>query len=1149
MKKLFTVTKFELLRYFISPLAYVYLIAFLMLNGSFAIYFGDFLNLNIAGLGAMFSFHPWIYLIFIPGISMRLWAEEYRTRTIVQITTMPIGISTLVLGKFLAAWLFCGLALALTFPFWITVNLLGEPDNAIILLSYVGSFILAGCMLSISQTMSALTKNQVIALVLSVIANLLFFLSGIEYVLSFFRLFAPISIIDMIASFSFLTHFSIITQGLLELRDIIFFLSIITLFTFTTIIIISFKTAGSSKFLKATSKSYYIIAFIFTIIGFIGLNLTANNFFRGFEHDFTQEKTFTLSSSSKNILQNLKEPITFKLYYSRILEERNPQIRIMFDDIRKLLRNFAKASNGKFSYSIHHPEPLDNIEDQAFAAGLQPIPVIDINQNAFFGAIIKDEIDTTVTIPYISLDRASYLEQDLIEKIFSLHNTKKTVGIITNLPIYDTQMTESYITPQWEIITQIKKFYNIVSVKKPQDIDNIDVLMLIHPQNLSPEIVERITTYTNNGGNSLVLLDVAAEAVSIFSPTNSGFSPSDISSLESLWGFRFYKDLVVADLDFSITIDASTDYDTNPMFVQDLLQFITPREAFNQNSIETKNLSKMLFASASVLSPNTNSVSFIPLITASQNSQIMHADIARKRVHPSYILSIFEKDNVEKTIAAKIINKDPQKRFEIIAVADSDFIYDSFWTLKRNILDKSYLMPIFDNANFILNSLESLTGTDYLIDIRGKSKRARPLQKIENLRKKNHQIFKLEESKIFKKIETAKNSIQEVWNKKDFEGRETFTPDEFAIISGIRKNLDDFRIELADLKKSQTKEINQIDFAVKFINIYSVPLVIVLIIGITHLLRRKKQTHKSKLEINKQISILAAISLLLLILGVLSIYKSQNNNQDSLIGKPAFKEIHNQINDIQQITFKSATQELNFYKVSNNWHIKDHPHASVYQERIRSFLSSLVEATYYEKKTSKAEYLTKFGLSPIEQKDSENTIITLKDINSKEIYSFEVGRHDINIGRGAKAAYIKFQNQFQVWLVAVDFISLDLNWQNWSYSSIWNLRFGRLITFNQNTDIDKTLNLARTLLNIYFESIKDSLNNPEHLLELSLVTESNDIVGINFYSQDDKFYISYSFSHDINNNKLKDFASNAKGLFFEISPQNFEAVKNVITTP
>ena len=149
MNKIWIVTKNELLRYFQSPLAYIYLLSFLILNGSFAIYFGNFFYRGQADLLAMFEFQPWLYLLFIPGIAMRLWSEEFRNKTIIQIITMPISVTALVWGKFLAAWLFCGLALLLTATFWLSVNWLGTPDNGVILLGYLASFTIAGCMLAI----------------------------------------------------------------------------------------------------------------------------------------------------------------------------------------------------------------------------------------------------------------------------------------------------------------------------------------------------------------------------------------------------------------------------------------------------------------------------------------------------------------------------------------------------------------------------------------------------------------------------------------------------------------------------------------------------------------------------------------------------------------------------------------------------------------------------------------------------------------------------------------------------------------------------------------------------------------------------------------------------------------------------------------
>ena len=219
MNSIKTIIKYELIRYFLSPLAYVYLVGFLLLSGSCAIYFGHFFMDGHASLWGLFDYQPWIYLLFIPGIAMRSWAEEFHTKSIVQILTVPVSVTDLVWGKFLASWIFAIIAILLTFPFWITVNILGNPDNTVIIIGYLGCFILAGAMLAISQTMSALTKSPVIALVLGVFVNLLFFWSGFEYVLFWAReLFSDV-IVDTIISFSFLAHFASLSLSLIHISE------------------------------------------------------------------------------------------------------------------------------------------------------------------------------------------------------------------------------------------------------------------------------------------------------------------------------------------------------------------------------------------------------------------------------------------------------------------------------------------------------------------------------------------------------------------------------------------------------------------------------------------------------------------------------------------------------------------------------------------------------------------------------------------------------------------------------------------------------------------------------------------------------------------------------------------------------------------
>lgn len=243
MSQLPVIFKRELASYFATPLAYVFILIFLVLSGVFTFYLGGFFESGQANLSPFFNFHPWLYLFLVPAIAMRLWAEERKSGTIELLMTLPITRFDAVTGKFLAAWVFAGLALLLTFPMVITVNYLGEPDNGAIITGYIGSWLLAGAYLAIGSCMSALAKNQVIAFILSVSVCFLFIVSGFPMVLDGFSAWAPQWMIDAVASLSFLTRFDAISKGVIDLRDLLFFLTLIAAWLAATAVVIDLKKA------------------------------------------------------------------------------------------------------------------------------------------------------------------------------------------------------------------------------------------------------------------------------------------------------------------------------------------------------------------------------------------------------------------------------------------------------------------------------------------------------------------------------------------------------------------------------------------------------------------------------------------------------------------------------------------------------------------------------------------------------------------------------------------------------------------------------------------------------------------------------------------------------------------------------------------
>ena len=239
-----TIAKRELSGYFSSPVAFVFIVIFLLLSGFFTFMVAGFFERGQANLETFFTWHPWLYLFLVPAVGMRMWSEERRLGTIELLLTMPVTPWQAIVGKFIAAWCVVGLALVLTFPVWVTVNYLGHPDNGVIFASYLGSFLMGGAYLAITAMTSAMTRNQVVAFIVSVVLSLFLILAGFPPVTNLLIKWAQPWLVDGIAAFSVMTHFDSIQKGVLDSRDIVYFLSVVIFSLFTTSVIIRAHRAG-----------------------------------------------------------------------------------------------------------------------------------------------------------------------------------------------------------------------------------------------------------------------------------------------------------------------------------------------------------------------------------------------------------------------------------------------------------------------------------------------------------------------------------------------------------------------------------------------------------------------------------------------------------------------------------------------------------------------------------------------------------------------------------------------------------------------------------------------------------------------------------------------------------------------------------------
>ena len=244
MRVIRTIVKRELAGYFTSPIAYVFLVIFLLMTGFFTFTAGNFFERGEASLAAFFGWHPWLYLVLVPAVGMRVWAEERRSGTLELLLTMPVATWQAIIAKFLASWIFLAVALALTFPAVLTVNVLGEPDNGVIAAGYLGSLFLAGAYLAIACMTSAMTRNQVVSFIVSVVLCLFLILAGFNPVTDLLVRWASPAVVDTIAAFSVVTHYDGFQRGVIDLRDVAFFLSVIGFALFATGVVIRSHRAG-----------------------------------------------------------------------------------------------------------------------------------------------------------------------------------------------------------------------------------------------------------------------------------------------------------------------------------------------------------------------------------------------------------------------------------------------------------------------------------------------------------------------------------------------------------------------------------------------------------------------------------------------------------------------------------------------------------------------------------------------------------------------------------------------------------------------------------------------------------------------------------------------------------------------------------------
>lgn len=849
MREVAAVFRREFAAYFATPLAAVFLAVFLVLAAALPFQLGGFYESGQADLSTFFAFHPWLYLFFAPAVAMRLWAEERKAGTLELLLTLPLSTAQAVVGKFLAAWAFVGLSLALTFPMWITVNYLGEPDNGAILAAYLGSFLMAGAFLAVGGCLSAATRSQVVAYVLAVAICLLLLLAGHDLVLAAVRAWAPDRAVDAVAALSFLTHFQAIARGVLDLADLAFFLLTIALWLAATARVVDLgRSEGDAGRLRGGGGARDVAALAGLALAFLLLPGLAGGLLRGLRADLTTDRLYSLSEGSRRLVAGLEAPVRLELFLSAELGRAEPVFRAYGARVRHLLEELVAASGGRLSLVVTDPEPFSADEDRAAEFGLEPLPAPRGGQALYFGLVASRDPSDRAVLPLLQPQRERFLEYDVARLLLELDRPERpVVGLLSGLPMaFGFDLAGGRMREPWAIVEQMQQLFTVRSLDADVKTipDDLDVLMVVHPKHLPEATLYALDQYALRGGRLLVFVDPSAEqdpaGANPLDPFGGDGRASDLGPLAAAWGVEFDASRVVGDARYALTVQGRD----GP--VGHLAFLGIEREGLAADDPITAALDLVTFATAGAIAPRADAgLTFEPLVTSSTSAAPLDSARFEAPGEPEALFDGFAPTGERYVLAARLGGRPPsawpegppagatapadghlpaaREDLRAILVADTDVLADPLWTRATSFGGRRLLEAWAGNGDFVLNALDLLAGSDALIGLRGRASFLRPFDRVEALRRSADERLRARQVALERELAATEQRLLELERDRKDASSPLPSAEQAATLERFREERARVRRELRDLRHELDRDIDRLGARLKWINAIAAP--------------------------------------------------------------------------------------------------------------------------------------------------------------------------------------------------------------------------------------------------------------------------------------------------------------------------------------
>ncbi|HUB97586.1 MAG TPA: Gldg family protein [Stellaceae bacterium] len=630
-----------------------------------------------------------------------------------------------------------------------------------------------------------------------------------------------------------------------------------------------------------------VVALVAALVLFVAVNVIADKTLGTTRIDLTDEHLYTLSKGTLDTLAKLDEPIVMRFYLSPRLVNEIPSYGVYAQRVREMLDEYQAASKGKIELQVLDPEPFSPTEDRAVAFGLQGVPIDQGGEQVYFGLAATNSTDDQQVIPFFQPERERFLEYDLTKLVHSLAFPKKTVvGLMTLLPLEGDLMAAMQGQPMvpYVVIEQLKQLYDVHSISTDTDKipDDVDVLMIAHPQNLSDKTLYAIDQFVLKGGRVLVFVDPDSQTQQMHpSQLNPPGSPtdSDMEKLFNAWGFQMVPKMVAGDLDAARKVNAG---DSSHVVPVDYVAWLTlQKQNMNPDETVTGDLSQVTMATSGILEPTKDAkTKFTPLLFTSKDSE--EIPVAKVQGTPDIesLLHDFKPDGKNLVLAAHITGpavtafpdgppKEPEKKdapaakpgdkpapapaqikqsaepINVIAVADTDILEDRFWVQVQDFFGQRVEVPVANNGDFVNNAVDMLAGGNDLISLRSRGTATRPFVLVDDIQRAADEKYEDTAKDLEDKLKDTEKKIKDLSDQEQHAGV-TETASETAAIDNFRTDMLRTRQQLRQVQLAERVDIDRLKAWLEFFDIGAVPILVglaALVVGFVRIERRKHRSH------------------------------------------------------------------------------------------------------------------------------------------------------------------------------------------------------------------------------------------------------------------------------------------------------------------